>query len=100
MTFRKKATISLIIILSLFISAFSCETSTKSKETINPIKSIVLSKNSVNLTAGKRTVITARVSYATDTEEVEKYSWSSDDTSIATITKDGIITAIANVSVP
>ncbi len=96
MNFRKKATISLIIILSLFISAFSCETRTKSKETINPINSIVLSKNSVNLTTGKKTVIAAKVSYASDNEELEKYSWSSDDTSIATITNKGIITAIAN----
>ena len=96
MSFRKKVIISLIIIVALVVTFFPYENSIKSSETINPIKSILLSKNSVNLTTGMKTVISAKISYSSDNEELEKHSWTSDDNKIATITKDGIITGVSN----
>ncbi len=96
MSFRKKSIITIVLIVALIVTFFPYENSIKSSETINPIKTIVLSKNSVNLTTGMKTVISARVSYASDNEDLEKYYWSSNDKNIATITKDGIIRGIAN----
>lgn len=96
MSFRKKTIISIIIIVALVVTFFPYENSIKSSETINHIKSIVLSKNNVNLTAGKKTVISAKVSYKSDSEDLESHIWSSDDKSIAKIDQKGIITAVSN----
>ena len=96
MSLRKKTIISIIIIVAVIVTFFPYENSIKSSETINHVKSIVLSKNSVNLTAGTKTVISAKVSYTNDSEDLEKHIWSSDDKNIATISQDGIITAKSN----
>lgn len=96
MKITKNKVIIIFVIIAVIVTFFPYENSIKSSETINPIKSIVLSKNSVNLTAGKKTVISARVSYENDAEELEKHIWSSDDKNIATISNDGIIKAVAN----
>ncbi|MCR5430799.1 MAG: polysaccharide deacetylase family protein [Eubacterium sp.] len=96
MSFRKKTIISLVIIVALVVTFFPYENNIKSSENTNPIKSILLSKNSVNLTSGMKTVISAKISYTNDNEELEKHIWTSDDKNIATITNDGIITGISN----
>ena len=96
MKLTKNKVISIFVIIAIIVTFFPYENSIKSSETTNYIKSIKLSKNSVNLTAGMKTVISAKVSYTNDAEKLEKYTWSSDDKNIATIDKKGIITAIAN----
>ena len=96
MSFRKKSIIATIIIVALVVTFFPYGNTIKSSETINPIKEIKLSKNNVSLTVGIKTVISAKVSYATDNEDLEKYTWSSDDNNIATITDNGIIKGISN----
>lgn len=96
MSFRKKVIISIVLIVAVVVTFFPYENSIKSSETVNHIKSIVLSKNNVNLTTGTKTVISAKVSYKSDAETLEKHVWSSDDKGIATIDDKGIITAVAN----
>ena len=96
MSLRKKSIISIIIIVALIVTFFPYEKSIKSSETINPIKTIKLSKNNINLTVGMKTVISAKVSYVSDNEELETYIWTSDDTNIATISKNGIVKGISN----
>ena len=96
MSLRKKTIIAFVLIVALVVTFFPYENSIKSSETINHIKTIILSKNSINLTAGMKTVISARVSYTSDNEDLEKYYWTSDDKSIATINKDGIVTGVSN----
>lgn len=96
MSFRKKSIIALIVIVAVIVTFFPYENSIKSSETVNHIKTILLSKNNVNLTTGMKTVISARVSYVSDNDELEEYTWSSDDNRIAKISKEGIITAVAN----
>ena len=93
---HKKTTISLILIVTLMFSVFSYESRVNSAEHLNPISSIKLSKTSVNLTAGKKAIISAKVTYTNDYQDREKYEWSSDDKTIATISKRGIIKAVAN----
>ena len=96
MSLRKKTIIAFVLIVALVVTFFPYENSIKSSETINHIKTIILSKNSINLTAGMKTVISARVSYTSDNEDLEKYYWTSDDNNIATINKDGIVTGVSN----
>lgn len=96
MSLRKKSIISIIVIVAVIVTFFPYENSIKSSETVNPIKNIILSKNNINLTAGIKTVISAKVSYSNDAEKLEKYYWTSDDNNIATISKDGIIKAVSN----
>ncbi|MBQ5473152.1 MAG: Ig-like domain-containing protein [Lachnospiraceae bacterium] len=96
MKITKNKVISIFVIIAVIVTFFPYENSIKSSETINHIKSIKLSKNNVNLTPGKKTVISAKISYKTDTEELEKHIWTSYDKNIATINQDGIITAKSN----
>ena len=96
MKITKNKVISIFVIIAVIVTFFPYENSIKSSETINHIKSIKLSKNSVNLTPGKKTVISAKISYKTDTDELEKHIWTSYDKNIATINQDGIITAKSN----
>ena len=96
MSLRKKIIIASVLIVALVVTFFPYENSIKSSETVNHIKTIILSKNSVNLTTGMKTVISARVSYTSDNEELESHHWSTDDKNIATITEDGIIKGVSN----
>lgn len=96
MKITKNKVISIFVIIAVIVTFFPYENSIKSSETINQIKSIQLSKNSINLTPGKKTVISAKISYKTDTDELEKHIWSSYDNNIASINQDGIITAKSN----
>ena len=96
MSFRKKSIIALILIVTVIVTFFPYENSIKSSETVNHIKTIILSKNNVNLTTGMKTVISARVSYVSDNDELEEHIWSSDDNNIAKISKEGIITGVSN----
>ena len=96
MSFRKKGIIALILIVTVIVTFFPYENSIKSSETVNHIKTIILSKNNVNLTTGMKTVISARVSYVSDNDELEEHIWSSDDNNIAKISKEGIITGVSN----
>lgn len=96
MKITKNKVISIFVIIAVIVTFFPYENSIKSSETINHIKSIKLSKNSVNLTPGKKTVISAKISYKTDTDELEKHIWTSYDKNIATIDQKGIITAKSN----
>ncbi len=96
MKITKNKVIIIFVIIAVIVTFFPYEKSIKSSETINYIKSIKLSKNSVNLSAGQKTVISAKVSYKSDAEELEKYIWTSDDKNIATVNQKGIITGITN----
>lgn len=91
---------SLLLIIVLLFSVFGFENSVVSSASdndfLNPIKSIILSKNNVSLTVGKKTVITPKITYTNDKKDTETYSWKSDDKSVATISKNNIVTAISN----
>lgn len=62
----------------------------------NPIKSLSLNRTVINITKGKKSVLTAFITFDSREDfENEPVVWSSKNSSVATVTQDGIVKAIA-----
>lgn len=104
MKFKKIIATSLVFILSLTVGFSVANQSRKilhadevkkTTANYNSITSIKLNQSSLTITEGKKTVITASVTYGKDTSlSNEPYNWSSKDSSIATVDKTGKIKAV------
>lgn len=104
MKFKKIIATSLVFILSLTVGFSVANQSRKilhadevkkTTANYNSITSIKLNQSSLTIAEGKKTVITASVTYGKDTSlSNEPYNWSSKDSSIATVDKTGKIKAV------
>ncbi|MFQ9515569.1 MAG: polysaccharide deacetylase family protein [Eubacterium sp.] len=64
-------------------------------QTCNPVKSITLNRSVLNITKGKKGVLSADIQYGSFKDlQNETVVWSSKNTDIATVSKNGIIKAV------
>ena len=104
MKFKKIIATSLVFILSLTVGFSVANQSRKilhadevkkTTANYNSITSIKLNKASLTISGGKKSVITASVTYGKDTSlSNEPYNWTSKDSSVATVDKTGKIKAV------
>lgn len=92
---KKKILVCICLVLSLvFVGSTyqnSKASSTNDAKPSNMIKAIKLNKTSINLTVGKKTIITAKPTYTNTDADVEGYTWSTNKPNIATVSKKGVI---------
>lgn len=104
MKFKKIIATSLVFILSLTVGFSVANQSRKilhadevkkTTANYNSITSIKLNKASLTISGGKKSVITASVTYGKDTSlSNEPYNWTSKDSGVATVDKTGKIKAV------
>ena len=82
----------LFIFLAALTSAVIFSGCTKKDKTV-PVSSIVLSEAVIDLTAGEKQVIKAYISPSDATEQT--VTWASSNASVATVSSDGEVTAVA-----
>lgn len=76
--------------------AFDIPEETTTSSTVNLITNISLNHSSLTITKGKKSILKATVKYGNDTSlDNETYVWSSKNTSVATISKNGKIKAVS-----
>lgn len=85
-----KKIFTLILAATALFSVVSCEETT---ETTIQVESVAINKDAVTLSIGGTESLTVSV-LPTDAEDVS-VTWSSNDTSVATVSESGLVTAIA-----
>lgn len=107
---QKKGLGIVIITIMCIVAVFVCKNSyghaaetttdtpleTTIQQNYNPVKTITLSQSTLNITEGKKSVLAAKITYGNLNDLTnEEITWSSKNTSVATVTKKGIVKAVS-----